>query len=152
MEWGGGRERIGQVRACPEQTFESIIYNIYIYSIIESYVNFKGNIDKVKVIPNHSFFLNSPGFIASQSRKTSAPCLRRQSSLYIRGPLGEFTVLGSRDPPTFYPRHHLFVNSTQHHSRARTAMTTASSTGVIKRNLIILIKNSTAKSVTGLGS
>ena len=55
-------------------------------------------------------------------------------------------------PPHLLSRHHLFVNSTQHSSRALTAMTTATSTGVIKRNLIILIKNSTANSVTGLGS
>lgn len=98
-------------------------------------------------------YLDLSGFTTSQSRKTSAPWLRPQSSLRIRGLLGEPSVWGGDGEgdgrrgeagiPTLYSRHHyLFVNSSQYSSSKLTAMTTATLAGVIKRNLIILIKNS----------
>lgn len=104
----------------------------------------KGTLDKAKVIPNHPSFLEFLGFTTPQSRKMFLPSEPPELPL-LQGPPSRAFCGGDRHQEPFAalcPREHFFVNSNQHNSSELTAMTTATLAGVIKRNLIILIKNS----------
>lgn len=95
--------------------------------------------------PTTLLFVNASDFTIPQSRRTAAPCLSPQNSLCFRGLPEEPSVVGTgtRSPPlpSIPGISSLWIQLSITQPKLE-AMTTATLGGVIKRNLIILIKNS----------